>query len=95
MKATEMNMTFTPQKTIYSLASFLMLSFLLAGCALMQLREDVKGNIQGSVRTTIDGKTSRSSVSLKNEGGFYVDKRTGQRVQKAVAAPESIVSTGI
>ena len=42
MKAAEMNMTFTPQKTIHSLAFFLMLSFLLAGCAFMQLKEDVK-----------------------------------------------------
>ena len=35
-------MTFTPQKTIYSVTFFLMLSFLLTGCTFMQLREETK-----------------------------------------------------
>lgn len=35
-------MTFAPQKTICSLASFFVLAFLSAGCVFMQLKEDVK-----------------------------------------------------
>jgi len=37
-----MNMTITPQKSICNLTFILMLSFLLAGCTLMQVREDEK-----------------------------------------------------
>ena len=42
MIATGMNMTVTPNKTICSLIFFLMLSFLLAGCTFIQLREETK-----------------------------------------------------
>ena len=42
MRASIVHTLFTPQRTIFNLIFFVLLSFLLAGCTLMQLREETK-----------------------------------------------------
>ena len=47
-------------------------------------------DLTGSTIITSKGKSTRQRINLKDEGGFYIDKSTGKRIDKEFNSPEKI-----